>query len=600
MEGELDTESREWKDILTEKGSVPSNETTVLQYETDHFDDKRSFSEELREHKNKVIWAFNYGEEVTKKTLENIQAYKQKTMESYSLSYVSPSDVKYGITNSNTDEPSTSTGTYSNHITPHSHKKHSCHRKSKRREITDEFSTPQKTRETPLPLLPWADSKEVWQNMVYKEEATSQTRNSRLFEDRTSFLPRMRAILLDWIMEVCEVYRLKRVTYYLAVDYVDRYLTIKLNIPKTQLQLIGVSCLFIAAKLEEIYPPKLSEFSYVCDGACTNAEILACEVLLLNTLGWDVNPMTPSGWLNLYMQIHYDAASVRRQKLREGLNRDFVFPQYSAYQFVRASHLMDLFSLDPGYLRFSYSVIAAAAMYFIFGKRVALTVSGLGWDQLKHCVEYMAVFYKVIRDTPDPKLHSIPTHEIDQRQLACYRYIRTKVPDLVPDENHSLQTHSVDLDYFEKATLMRLEQMGLRVEKTYIKKKKEKQKSNTPEKCKEDCQDKKNREEEEEMTLVIFDIEKVLDDAVSALDKKKTDETESTDSSPDSVKSSTRSTDTLTCFSPSSIPCEADIFTKDPKTKLTFDEILARLHDCANQLYPETATPKSTDSCNED
>ena len=43
--------------------------------------------------------------------------------------------------------------------------------------------------------------------------------------DRHSALqPRMRAILLDWLIEVCEVYRLHRETFYLAVDFIDRFL----------------------------------------------------------------------------------------------------------------------------------------------------------------------------------------------------------------------------------------------------------------------------------------------------------------------------------------------------------------------------------------
>lgn len=118
--------------------------------------------------------------------------------------------------------------------------------------------------------------------MVNREEVTKKSRNSKIFADRSTYLPRMRAILLDWIMEVCEVYRLRRTTYYLTIDYIDRYLTLKPSVLKTQLQLLGVTCLFIASKLEEIYPPKLSEFSYVCDGACTEVDILSCEILLLS------------------------------------------------------------------------------------------------------------------------------------------------------------------------------------------------------------------------------------------------------------------------------------------------------------------------------
>ena len=37
--------------------------------------------------------------------------------------------------------------------------------------------------------------------------------------------------------------------------------------------------MFIAAKIEEIYPPKLQEFAYVTDGACTSDEILQMELV---------------------------------------------------------------------------------------------------------------------------------------------------------------------------------------------------------------------------------------------------------------------------------------------------------------------------------
>ena len=49
----------------------------------------------------------------------------------------------------------------------------------------------------------------------------------------------MRAILFDWLVEVCEVYRLHRETFYLAVDFIDRYLGSTTNMPKTRVQLIG-------------------------------------------------------------------------------------------------------------------------------------------------------------------------------------------------------------------------------------------------------------------------------------------------------------------------------------------------------------------------
>lgn len=84
--------------------------------------------------------------------------------------------------------------------------------------------------------------------MVVKE--ADYKKNSGYFAHHPDLEPQMRAILLDWLIEVCEVYTLQRETFYLAVDYLDRYLSITNNVRKTSLQLIGITSLCIAAKLE--------------------------------------------------------------------------------------------------------------------------------------------------------------------------------------------------------------------------------------------------------------------------------------------------------------------------------------------------------------
>lgn len=260
----------------TKYETVCSEQLTVLFKYDDQFTnvDRLNLCEQIHANEDQPLFAFEYGEEVTRrindKNSTETEAEQRTSVEE------SPAQTKVDIDSFLSPLPITA-----DQKTPHSNKRVTVHRKSKKRSSVL-TATPPKTRETPLPLLSWADSTEVWQNMIFKEEVSMVCRSSKLFDKRASFLPRMRAILLDWIMEVCEVYRLRRVTYYLAVDYIDRYLRIRPDVPKTQLQLVGVSCLFMAAKLEEVYPPKISEFSYVCDGACTNSEILACELLILN------------------------------------------------------------------------------------------------------------------------------------------------------------------------------------------------------------------------------------------------------------------------------------------------------------------------------
>lgn len=60
----------------------------------------------------------------------------------------------------------------------------------------------------------------------------------------------MRAILFDWMMEVCMEFTLKRETFHYSLNYVDRYLSSVPNIQKWELQLVGVTAMYIASKVE--------------------------------------------------------------------------------------------------------------------------------------------------------------------------------------------------------------------------------------------------------------------------------------------------------------------------------------------------------------
>ena len=70
--------------------------------------------------------------------------------------------------------------------------------------------------------------------------------------DHKSHLVKLYEIILCSLLcpQVCEEYRLHRETYYLALDMYDRFMDSQINIQKEQLQLVGVTCLFIASKIE--------------------------------------------------------------------------------------------------------------------------------------------------------------------------------------------------------------------------------------------------------------------------------------------------------------------------------------------------------------
>jgi len=60
----------------------------------------------------------------------------------------------------------------------------------------------------------------------------------------------MRAILIDWMMEVCCEFHLRRETFHLAVTYVDQYLSKSEPITKGKLQLVGLTAMVLATKVE--------------------------------------------------------------------------------------------------------------------------------------------------------------------------------------------------------------------------------------------------------------------------------------------------------------------------------------------------------------
>ncbi len=55
----------------------------------------------------------------------------------------------------------------------------------------------------------------------------------------------MRSILVDWLVEVCEEYKLHTETLYLAVNYTDRFLS-KMSVLRGKLQLLGTASIYIA------------------------------------------------------------------------------------------------------------------------------------------------------------------------------------------------------------------------------------------------------------------------------------------------------------------------------------------------------------------
>ena len=64
--------------------------------------------------------------------------------------------------------------------------------------------------------------------------------------------------MVDWMIEVLCSYKCKNQTFFLAVGYMDRYMAkIADRMEPENIHLLGIACMFLAAKYEEIYPFKM-------------------------------------------------------------------------------------------------------------------------------------------------------------------------------------------------------------------------------------------------------------------------------------------------------------------------------------------------------
>ena len=106
----------------------------------------------------------------------------------------------------------------------------------------------------------------------------------------------MRSVLMDWLVQVHNRFTLLPETLFLAVNYVDRFLSCKV-VSLGKLQLVGATALFVAAKYEEINCPSVQEIVYMVDGAYTVDEILKAERFMLSMLHFELGWPGPMSFL---------------------------------------------------------------------------------------------------------------------------------------------------------------------------------------------------------------------------------------------------------------------------------------------------------------
>lgn len=109
----------------------------------------------------------------------------------------------------------------------------------------------------------------------------------------------MRGILVDWLVEVGEEYHLQQETLHLSINYIDRFLA-HVPVTRSKLQLVGVGCMLVASKYEDLSPPTVEDLVYISDNTYTRDEVLKMEGAVLLRLNFDLSVVTAVAFLSRY------------------------------------------------------------------------------------------------------------------------------------------------------------------------------------------------------------------------------------------------------------------------------------------------------------
>ncbi|KAI8076870.1 cyclin-like protein [Halteromyces radiatus] len=122
---------------------------------------------------------------------------------------------------------------------------------------------------------------------------------------------RMRAVLIDWVIEIHYIFQLLPETLFLAVNIIDRFLS-RRDVSLSKLQLVGIASLFVATKFEETTSPPIKQYLFMTGDAVSEEDLLRSERYILQILDFKLcypNPLhflrrsTMTGNFDLHIRL---------------------------------------------------------------------------------------------------------------------------------------------------------------------------------------------------------------------------------------------------------------------------------------------------------
>ncbi|XP_045215564.1 cyclin-O protein B-like isoform X2 [Mercenaria mercenaria] len=109
----------------------------------------------------------------------------------------------------------------------------------------------------------------------------------------------VRRVLIQWLTSVHHSLKLCQDTLYLAVNIIDRVLDV-MQVSRDCLELLGVTCLLVASKQNEICPPEIHELLEKCEDTFTREQVKQLEMIVLMATSFDLLAPTVQQFLEYF------------------------------------------------------------------------------------------------------------------------------------------------------------------------------------------------------------------------------------------------------------------------------------------------------------
>jgi hypothetical protein len=170
-------------------------------------------------------------------------------------------------------------------------------------------------------------SDDILQNLI-EEEKNKNNINSNYFNYQSEITPNMRSTLIDWLIDINGIFKFKEETLYISIYIIDAYLS-KKNFSKNKFQLLGVTSLFIASKLNEIILRRISDYSDATDKTYSIQDIQIMEIEILKTLNFELLVPSPLSFYEIITQKVGIVDDINKYKFGEFLIESFLINNQS-------------------------------------------------------------------------------------------------------------------------------------------------------------------------------------------------------------------------------------------------------------------------------